>query len=310
MSHPPLQTPVALILFKRSDTTQQVFQAIRQAQPSKLFLIADGPRSNRPQEAEACAAARAVVEQVDWDCEVFKNYSTANLGCGKRLPTGLDWVFNQVEEAIILEDDCLPHPTFFPYCEELLERYRNDTRIMTISGDNTPPGFQRQRQATDSYYFSIYPRTWGWATWRRAWQHHDFNMKQWTKIHEENWLKDILQDDRAVRCWSKILKEASGRTDVWDFQWSLASWLNSGMSIIPNGNLISNIGHGTAASNTIDMDDPRSNVPTQPMSFPLNHPSFILPDRLADAYTQEHVYHYDLYIRVKRKLLKLLKRAY
>jgi hypothetical protein len=138
-----LKTPVALIIFKRPDTTERVFETIRQAKPPKLLVVADGPRTDQPGEAEKCAATRAIIDRVDWDCEVLKNYSDSNLGCGLRPATGISWVFEQVEEAIVLEDDCVPHPTFFRFCEELLEYYRHDERIMSISGIN--PYFGRRR---------------------------------------------------------------------------------------------------------------------------------------------------------------------
>jgi hypothetical protein len=308
MSAFTLQTPVVLVLFKRPDTTARVFQAIRQARPSQLFLIADGARADRPGEAEQCAATRAVVERVDWDCQVLRNYSDVNLGCGKRLPTGLDWVFSQVEEAIVLEDDCLPHPTFFRYCQELLEYYRHDRRVMTIAGDNSPHGFP-VRRPNDSYYFSKYTRTWGWATWRRAWQLRDGEMRQWGMVQQGQWLMDMLQDKAAVRTWERILQETENGMDVWDYQWSLTSWLNSGLTIIPQVNLISNLGFGAEASNTFNGDDLRANLPVEALSFPLAHPPFVLADRQADAFTHDQVHDfYSLRARVRGKWQKIQRR--
>jgi hypothetical protein len=303
-----LQTPIALILFKRPDTTAQVFQAIRQAKPPKLFLIADGARSDRPGEAEQCAAARAVVAQVDWDCQVFQNFAEVNLGCGTRVSTGLDWVFNQVEDAIILEDDCLPHPSFFQYCETLLHHYRNDTRIMAISGDNTPLG-SRSRRPEDSYYFSIYPRIWGWATWRRAWQLRDMNLKQWGEIEAGNWLEDIFSERQRVQAWQRILQTATQDLGgFWDYQWSFTCWLNHGLSIIPRINLVSNLGFGIDASKTMDSEDLRSNSPVEAMPFPLVHPPFMIADRQADTFTHTHLHdHYSLRARLRGKVQTLQK---
>lgn len=173
-----MQTPVAFIIFNRPDRTAKVFEAIRQARPSMLLVAADGPRVNRTGETGKCAETRSIIDRVDWPCEVLTNYSDINMGMKQREATAFSWVFDIVEEAILLEDDCLPHPTFFRYCEELLRYYRHDERVMTISGDNTPLGNPRNRQTQDSYYFSIYARTWGWATWRRAWQHYDLEMKK------------------------------------------------------------------------------------------------------------------------------------
>ena len=147
MSDWQLTTPVAFIIFKRPDTTRKVFEEIRRAKPPKLLVIADGPRPNIVGEAEKCAAARAIIDSVDWECEVLKNYSDENLGCKQRVSSGLDWVFDNVEEAIILEDDCLPHPTFFRFCEELLEKYRDDERVMKIDGTNILSGWKSNTQS-------------------------------------------------------------------------------------------------------------------------------------------------------------------
>src|SRR3989344_7840291 len=167
MSDFKLTTPVAFLLFNRPETTARVFAASARAKPPNLLVVADGPRANRPGEAELCAAARAVIEKVDWDCEVVTHFSEVNLGCKCRMSSGVDWVFQTVPEAILLEDDCLPHPSFFRFCEEMLEGYRNDERISMIGGTNFQKGRER---SPDSYYFSRYTHIWGWASWRRAWQ--------------------------------------------------------------------------------------------------------------------------------------------
>jgi hypothetical protein len=307
MSPYSLNTPVALIIFNRPDNTAQVFEAIRQAQPPLLLVAADGPRSNHPGEAAQCAATRAIIEQVDWDCKVLTDYSDTNMGMKRRESSAFDWIFATVEEAIILEDDCLPHPSFFRYCEELLNYYRHDSRIMTISGDNTPLGFKNKRNPHDSYYFSIYPRTWGWATWRRAWQHYDINMTLWPQIRDEQWLKDILQEENAIRCWKQTFQSCYDGFETWDFQWILSSWLQGGLTIIPHHNLMTNLGFGAAATNTLDVQSPRSHVPTQAMTFPLQHPAWVVPDRLADAFTQDNVYDYSRLAGIRRRVHSLLK---
>src|SRR5215831_3805810 len=158
-----MRTPVALIIFNRPDVTERVFAEIAHARPRKLLVIADGPRFNRPGEAEKCTATRAIIDRVNWECEVLKNYSDVNLGCGGRESSAMIWIFEQAEEAIILEDDTLPQPTFFRFCEELLEKYRDDERVMHISGDNWLFG---QKRISDSYFFSHYCLSWGWASWR------------------------------------------------------------------------------------------------------------------------------------------------
>jgi hypothetical protein len=302
-----LKTPVAFIIFNRSDNTEKVFEAIRQAKPPKLLVVADGARAERPGEAEKCAATRAIIDRVDWKCEVLKNYSDMNMGMKRREATGFDWIFDTVEEAIILEDDCLPHPTFFRYCEELLEYYRHDTRIMTISGDNTPLGHGRTE---DSYYFSNYPRTWGWATWRRAWSHYDIDMKNWPQIRDQNWLKDILQDDQTVKDWKNILQstyEGHERFETWDYQWVFANWLQNSLSIIPHVNLITNLGFGADSTNTKDSKNARANVPSQSINFSLKHPIFMIPDTQRDTFTHRNLYKpFNLVQRIQYRLKKII----
>ena len=301
-----MHTAVGFIIFNRPDRTAKVFEAIRQARPPLLLVAADGPRVDRGGEAEKCAETRAIIDQVDWPCEVLTNYSDINLGMKLREASAFDWVFDTVEEAIILEDDCLPHPTFFQYCEELLTYYRHDPRIMTISGDNTPAGYVRKQQTNDSYYFSIYQRTWGWATWRRAWKFYDIKMQQWPQVRDENWLQDILPDPASARHWQKTFQSVFDGFNTWDYQWMFACWLQGGLSIIPRTNLITNLGFDREGTNTTDSGDPRANVPTQAMEFPMRHPPFVIPDRQADEFTKRQLYMPDLLYRAKRKARKTL----
>jgi hypothetical protein len=281
-----MKTPVVFIIFNRPDQTKRVFEAIRAVQPSKLFVIADGPREEKLGEAEKCAATRAVINGVDWQCELITNYSDINLGCKKRVSSGIGWVFEQVEAAIILEDDCLPDYTFFSYCEHLLEKYRDDARIMAISGDNFQFG---RRRTEDSYYFSRYNYIWGWASWRRSWQHYDVDIKLWNTVCEGNWLKDILNDDSAVEIWRERLQSVDdGKIDTWDYQWVLACWLQNGLTIVPNVNLISNIGFGIDATHTTDRDNKLANLPIQAMYLPLQHPKFVVCDSESDNYASRN----------------------
>jgi hypothetical protein len=246
------------------------------------LVIADGPRADRPGEPEKCAAARAVVENIDWDCEVLRNFSEVNLGCGTRPASGISWVFQNVEEAIILEDDCLPHPAFFRFCDELLERYRDDERVMMISGNNFQDG---EKRTSDSYYFSRYAHTWGWATWRRAWQLYDFEIMSWPELRETNWLLDMLGDEQSAAFWRDTFDSLGKSPDIWDYQWTFACWAQNGLAILPNGNLVSNIGWGEEATHTRDRNNPAANLPTESLQFPLDHPAYMVRNRQADDYT-------------------------
>ncbi len=279
-----MKTPVAFLIFNRPDTTEKVFEAIRQAKPPKLLVVADGARSDRPNELKKCETTRAIIERVDWDCEVLTNYSEINLGCKRRVSSGLDWVFDNVEEAIVLEDDCLPHPSFFPFCEELLDYYRSDRRIMAISGDN----FQFGRQRTPySYYFSRYNHCWGWATWKRAWHYYDIEMKLWPQIRDGNWLKFILAEPNAIQYWQKIFQATyDEKINSWAFRWTFACWLQSGLTVLPEINLVSNIGFDQEGTHTRNAKNILANLPVEAMGFPLQHPPFIIRHTQADRFTQ------------------------
>jgi hypothetical protein len=274
-----MHTPVAFIIFNRPDLTERVFAEIARARPEKLLVIADGPRPGCEGEEAKCAATRAIVERIDWPCEVLKNYSNVNLGCGHRPATGLRWVFELVEEAIILEDDCVPHPTFFRFCEELLDRYRDDERVMHISGDNFTSS--EKRNAFD-YSFSYYTLSWGWATWRRAFQHYDPDIILWAILRKTPWLWEILVHKEAVDYWTRIFDKAhldGDRAGYWDYQWLFACWAQRGLSILPGVNLISNIGYGAHATHTKSSGDPRGDLPTGEMMFPLKHPPCVIRQR-------------------------------
>jgi hypothetical protein len=280
-------TPVALLLFNRPSTTALVFAAIRAARPRQLFLIADGPRANHADDAERCAAARAIVEAVDWDCDVRRDYAPANLGIKARVDSGLDWLFDQVETAIILEDDCLPEPSFFRFCQELLERYFDETQVMTISGSDFRLG---PLEDDASYRFSRYPLIWGWATWRRAWRLYDRRMTGWRQALDSGWLQTIFDDPRAVQYWAFILQQNAETLENWDYAWMFASWRCAGLSIHPAVNLVSNIGFAADASHTRNAHDAFANLPTASMAFPLHHPPAIQRDDAADRLIEKSAF--------------------
>lgn len=276
-----LQTPVAFLIFNRPDTTERVFNAIAQAKPSKLLVIADGPRAGRVGEAERCAQARAVIERVDWECEVLTNYADSNMGCKMRVATGIDWVFQQVEEAIILEDDCLPEQSFFRFCQEMLERYRHHPRVGMVTGGNLQFGQQR---GDASYYFSRYSHIWGWATWRRAWQLYQREIPQWPAFREQGWLNQLFETQGERDYWATSFQLVhEGKLDTWDCSWTFATLTHGLLQVVPNVNLISNIGFGPDATHT-HVVGIHADMPTSPIQFPLKHPDFILANAEADRY--------------------------
>lgn len=246
--------------------------AIRRAQPRQLLIVADGPRADHPGDAELCRQARAVAEQVDWDCTVEKDYATQNLGCRLRVASGLAWVFSRVPEAIILEDDCVPHSSFFPFCAELLARYRDDPRVHAISGTNLLFGRSFTR---DSYYFSRFYHVWGWASWARAWKHFDIEMRRWPELRRTDWVERYLGHPGQAALARYFFDETLGsdRFTGWDYQWVLSSWLQGAHSITPSVNLVTNIGFGEMAAHMRDSHHPLANLPASAVGFPLRHPA-------------------------------------
>ena len=276
-----MNTPVGLIIFNRPEPTARVFAEIAKAQPRLLLVAADGPRPDRPEDAAKCAAARAIIDRADWPGEVIRNFRDTNLGPGRGAATAIQWFFEQVERAIILEDDCVPDPTFFPFCEELLERYANDERVMQINGHNFQFG---QKRGTASYYFTKHNICWGWASWRRAWKRFDIAVKDWPRYRNTSWARAIVGDPRAAAFWSDKFEQAyqtDGNPGNWDFQWDFAHWTHGGLSISPNASLVSNIGAGEDATHSKTVF-PLLYLPTAPMSFPLIHPTSVETDVVAD----------------------------
>lgn len=305
MSEFILRTPVAFIIFNRPDTAARVLAEIAKAKPPKLLVVGDGPRLNRRGEVDKVAETRALLKRVDWDCEVITHFSDVNLGCKKRVSSGIDWIFEQVEEAIILEDDCLPEPGFFRYCQEMLERYRNDKRVGTISGDNFQFG---RRYGPDSYYFSKYVHVWGWASWRDRWQDsYDVAMKLWPRVRDEGRLADIVGESREAEYWHKVFERVhQGQIDTWDYQWVFANWLHGRVSILPAVNLVSNIGFDQNATHTTGISE-LANMPTQPMLFPLVHPVGLFKNKRADEFSERKCFRVPLWKRVRGKLLALVR---
>ena len=300
-----MKTPVAFIIFNRPEETQRVFEAIRAAQPETLLVVADGPRTEG--ERARCEATRAIIDSVNWKCVVKKNYSETNLGCGKRVSSGIDWVFREVDRAIIIEDDCLPHPSFFPFCEELLERYKNDEQIMNISGSF----FQQKNRrfvVEASYYSSILPHLWGWATWRRAWKKYDYNLTQWPEAKKEQTLVPIFKNPAAYEYWSHVWDQyRNDKTNNWDSQWFFACVANKGICLNPTVNLVSNIGFGEKATHSKTPND-CANIPTHAMTFPLIHPKKNTINNQADAFMFRQNFGIDK--KLHHRILRPFKTAF
>jgi hypothetical protein len=280
MSTDGFDTPILLIIFNRPEAALKTLSAIAKVKPSVLLIAADGPRTTA--EQGLCQATRdRVLSLIDWPCEVTTNFSDQNLGCGVRVYTAIDWAFSFYEQLIIMEDDCVADPTFFTYCEEMLEYYRGNQQVMHISGNN----FQaKPRQHVESYYFSKYPHAWGWATWKRAWDEFDFEISRWPSFRQAGDLKLWCQDSIERLHWERVFSDVhGGKNDIWDYQWVFSCWANNGLSIVPNVNMVSNIGFGEDATHTKEKNIflERSTVAMRD----IKHPDSIDIDQAADAFT-------------------------
>ena len=274
-----MNTPVVFMVFNRPEPTSRVFERIRAAQPPKLLVICDGPRPHVPGDAEKVRQVRALIENgVDWPCEVLTQYAEANMGCRTRIASGLNWAFSVVEEAIILEDDCLPDPSFFPFCEDLLHRYRDDERIMNIAGSNLATYFVRGKS---SYWFSHQASIWGWATWRRAWRYYDLEMATWDA--RANAFRASFASKWETYFWLPIFEEARlnhAKVNTWDFSWTYTCRSLHGLCIVPLNNLVENIGFGADSTHTADED---SHLHLQAIpNGPMRHPAKIKWNRFGD----------------------------
>jgi hypothetical protein len=285
----PLKTPVLFLIFNRLDTTRQVFEAIRQAKPPRLYIAADGPRDDKLEEDQKVQAIREyVVNNINWDCEVKTLFREKNLGCRYAVSGGITWFFENEEMGIVLEDDCLPSLSFFWFCEELLERYRQDTRVMVISGDYF---HGKAHEPVHSYFFSRYNHCWGWASWRRAWQFYDRDMGQWPRLRKTDWLIRVGDSHRDFReYWKKIFDAAhAGKADTWDYQWTFSCWVQNGLTVLPLRNLVKNIGFGQDSTHTKGDGGWIARLPLEFITFPLSHPDQVARDKVADRWSDLNV---------------------
>ena len=306
----PLTTPVLFSIFNRPDTTRKVFNAIKAAKPEKLFVSADGPRRDVAGEDEKCKQTRAIIKQVDWKCEVYTNFREKNLGLKLTMSSGIDWFFKNVEEGIILEDDCLPTRTFFWFCQELLEKYRDDEKIMAINGGNSQFGVKRGRA---SYYFSNIVGVWGWASWRRAWRHFDLSLRSFPEFKKQNQIKNIFEDETSRIFWMTKIQETYDGGNSWAFPWAYSIFTQNGLCVTPNVNLVSNIGFGPDGVHATNPGSLFANIRTAGMKK-IIHPTFILPNRNADESStklaaQEQLFNRGLVGRMKLVLKALVKKT-
>jgi hypothetical protein len=277
------ETPILFLVFNREDTTQKVFDAIRQLTPKYLFVAADGARKHKLGESEKCQRVRDIIKQIDWNCELKTLYRDENLGCKLAVSSAITWFFENVEQGIILEDDCLPDLSFFPYCEKLLGQYKDDTRIGHISGSNFLSGIIDNNL---SYDFCSCPHIWGWATWRRVWQNYDVNFpfweaqkekraflfqNKWEKIYFSSFIPDVLNSRNGI--------------NTWDTQYWFTLRLQNQLAVYPAVNMVTNIGMGDLNATHTSKKNIKMPSATA-MKFPLKQPQYMLPNKLLDNKTK------------------------
>ncbi len=312
-----IDVPVALIFFNRPEPLKEVFESIREAKPSKLFLIQDGPRENRSDDIGNIQKCREIVSLIDWECQVFKNYSETNLGCGMRIYSGISWCFEFVDRLCIIEDDCKPSIDFFKFCKELLERYEDDQRIDMISGMNN---LETYDNTPYSYIFAKTGSIWGWATWKRAWKSVDYNLGFMEDKDAIRLLRNSIKPRRLANQFIKdgqekleILKRG-GRLTSWSLQRGINMFLNSGLIIVPHKNLISNIGltedsvHATNSIRKIPKVTQRLFfMKTYQLEFPLKHPKYIIEDMDFND-RLNRLMNPNRFVRLMRRIESLIRR--
>jgi hypothetical protein len=269
------KVPILLVIYNRPDNTRRVVEALRPIRPTQLFVAADGPRPNCPEDLEKCPLARQAATVIDWPCDVKTRFLEGNVGCGPAVSSAITWFFEHVEHGVILEDDCIPHPDFFPFCGELFERYAGDQRIMRITGLSPYP----VRNYPYDYHFSQRFHCSGWGTWCRAWKHFSYEM---AAIDETEFLEMVRTyypfHFRRKRRLEKFRQARSGLLKTWAFRWEVACYAQNGLTIVPERNLITNIGFGEGATHTQSANPVFGNLEAHPLKFPLRHPPFVYAD--------------------------------
>jgi hypothetical protein len=267
---------VLFIVFRRPDVTQAVWAAIRAANPARVYVACDGPRPGREGEADQVQRVRDLIDGDSKGLDIRRLYHPTNLGCGRGVSTAISWFFEHEPEGIILEDDCLPDPSFFPYCAELLERYRNDTNVMQVAGYN--PLGAPQAWPFD-YVFTQYGWQWGWATWRRAWRHFDLAMESWPEFKAAGLDRGANFNPARVAILDKTFR---GEVDTWDYQWAYAMAARWGLSAVPRLSLIQNIGLGEGTHYQGRQGRPTATARAGTLAMPLRHPEFVVPNPSLD----------------------------
>ena len=308
-----MNTPILITAWRRVEKLEELLLTLKKNKPRKIYISCDGPRENFPNDKKLIKKVKKTIDQIiNWDCEIYKQYNNKNLGCRGAMKKAIDWFFNNETEGIILEDDCIPNEEFLIYCSTLLKKYRKNHKIWNISGVNFQKGISR---GDGSYYLSKYFHCWGWATWRDRWLNFDNFINSWAKAKENLLLESIFRDPLEIKYWSKIFDNfyLYGTPDTWDIEWAYTCFINEGYTVIPNVNLVRNIGFDKEATHTKFTIDNHSN---DEMILPISHPTFLITNNSADRFTFYNHYQMSFKRRIKfifkrpfyypKKILKLL----
>lgn len=306
-----MDTPVLYIIFNRIDTVRKSIESIRNAKPTKLYIAADGPRNEKDGEFEKCVGVRQyVLSHIDWDCDVHQRFQSTNVGCGHHPADAITWFFENEDSGIILEDDCVASPSFFIFAHEMLKRYKDDPDISIICGSNFDFAHKFQAESAD-YFFSNISYTWGWATWKRNWVDYDYTMRGWNKTNKQRLLKWLFDEPEYREYWRYIFDSTYNQQpqDIWDYQFFFSCYNKRQMSVVPNVNLISNIGDGIDATHTTDSDE-KLRMMTHDLTFPLRHPQKKQRNKPYDDCVQETCYGrvavIPTYVKIKRYIKRIL----
>lgn len=294
------QSAVLFVVFNRPDTAEKVFAEIRKVRPSRLYIAADAPREGVEDDIVLCEQTRAIVSLIDWPCDVKTRFSNKNLGCKDGVSSAVSWFFDHEEEGIILEDDCLPSLSFFKFCDAMLDKYRDDSRVRHITGCNLQQG---KKWGNGTYYFSNRTHVWGWASWKRVWKEYDKYLSNYNTSDVKEKMSNIYQDPLIAECWVEVFNGLkAGKINSWAYQLDFINFFNNALTIIPNENLISNIGFDARGTHTTDQENIYANIPIVEIDEIID-PVFMIPEKQADIATLNN----DFNIAVRKRKANSIK---
>lgn len=304
-----MNTPVTIIIYNRYKNTIKLFDVLKKIEPSQLFVIADGPKENDVEDEKNIMQTRSILDSIDWDCNVTKIYREHNLGLEKNITLGLNEVFSNVQETIILEDDCIPNESFFQFCTELLKHYKDNKEIVQISGTKYIPNEIRYH----SYYYSKYSIEWGWATWKDRWERYDALMEGWPNMRKKKDFRDLFSSNKTYKYWRYIFDNCyKGNINSWAYKWLYNNLIEHGYSIIPSVNLVENIGVGINSTNTF-LSNKKIIQQVKTINYPLIYHDKVIHNNNYDVilekleYTKSVLWLELITMRMKPYIKKILK---